>query len=292
MSKKPFVWIPHKDILSYEEMFFFVKMLINEGIRKVRITGGEPLTRANTDRFVKMIKEYNSDMDIALTTNGYLLEDMAEKLSHAGLKRVNVSLDSLKKDTIYQISKTDALNKILSGIDKAISCGIRIKLNTVPIVGVNDKEILDIFDYAKKRGIMVRFIEYMENGFADNLIKGLSLQDIIKIISSKYIIREVDKEHCSPARLFKTEDGYCFGVIAPHNHDFCKSCNRIRLSAEGFLIPCLYFDEAISIKDAVRSGDEIKLKEILNSVLQNKPEKNCWNKNGEKSAQAFYKTGG
>jgi cyclic pyranopterin phosphate synthase len=294
MSEKPFVWVPHENILSYEEMFLFIKIAIDAGVKKIRITGGEPLIRPDADVFIKMIKDYKSDIDIALTTNGYFLADMAQKLSQAGLKRVNVSLDSLKKETIYKISKIDALDKILSGIDESLKCGLRVKLNMVPLEGINDNEILDIFEYAKNKNIMARFIEYMENSFANQSIKGLTSTAIQKIINTKYDFKETKKELVSPARLFELQDGYRFGIIEPHKHDFCESCNRIRLTAEGFLIPCLYFDEAMSIKEAVRSKDIKKATDVLRAVLQNKPKENRWSedKTNEISSRAFYETGG
>jgi cyclic pyranopterin phosphate synthase len=294
MNEKPFVWVPHQNILSYEEMFVFIKKVIDEGVKKIRITGGEPLVRPDIDRFIKMIKDYNQNTDIALTPTGYMLYDLAEKLYEAGLKRINVSLDSLKKDVVHKISKIDALDRVLRGIDKALECGFRVKLNTVPLKGVNDDEILDIFDYAKERNIMVRFIEYMENSFANQQIRGLNSDEIQRAVRVKYNFKEIEKNHASPAQLFGLEDGYTFGIIAPHKHDFCESCNRIRLSAEGFLIPCLYFDEAKSIKEAVRAGDIKKTDEILREVLRNKPKENRWKEDGENevSSRAFYQTGG
>ncbi|MDR3345739.1 MAG: GTP 3',8-cyclase MoaA [Campylobacteraceae bacterium] len=294
MNEKPFVWVPHNNILSYEEMFLFIKQVIDGGVNKIRITGGEPLVRPDIDCFIKMIRDYKADVDIALTTNGYLLGDLAQQLSVAGLKRVNVSLDSLKRDVVYKMSKMDALERVLEGIDQAQRYFMRVKINTVPLRGVNDDEILDIFDYAKRRNIMVRFIEYMENNFADKYIKGLSSHEIQRIISAKYTFKEIEKNHTSPAQLFELQDGYIFGIIAPHRHDFCESCNRIRLTAEGFLIPCLYFDEALSIKEALRVGDMKKTDEILREVLKNKPKENRWREEGENevSSRAFYQSGG
>ena len=295
MPNTPFSWVPHEKILSYEEMFLFIKIAIDEGINKIRITGGEPLVRPNLEILINMISDYKKDIDLALTTNAFLLEQQAKKLHDAGLKRVNISLDSLKKETITKISKVDALEKILKGINKAREVGLKIKLNMVPLKNVNDNEILDILDFAKNHKIMIRFIEFMENMYANKNLKGLNSDEIKEIISTKYNLKDIGKVGSSPAQRYQLDDGYVFGIINPHKHDFCETCNRIRLSAEGLLIPCLYFDEAQSIKEAVRIGNIEQAGEILKSVLRNKPEKNRWEEkeeNNETSSRAFYQTGG
>ncbi|MFV0481476.1 MAG: GTP 3',8-cyclase MoaA [Campylobacteraceae bacterium] len=294
MPDKPFSWVPHEKILSYEEMFSFIKVAIDEGVTKIRITGGEPLVRPHLDVLIRTISEYKKDIDLALTTNAFLLENMAEKLYDAGLKRINVSLDSLKNDVIHKISKVDALPKILKGINKALEVGLKAKINMVPLKGINDKEIIDVLEYARERRIMIRFIEFMENTHANSDIKGLKSEEIKNEIAKKYKFHDIGKVGASPAERYQLEDGYVFGIIDPHKHDFCADCNRIRLTAEGLLIPCLYFDEAMSIKDAVRVGDINKASEILRTVLKNKPEKNRWGnkEENETSSRAFYQTGG
>lgn len=294
MPNTPFSWVPHENILSYEDMFLFIKVAIDEGVTKIRITGGEPLVRPNLEVLIKMISDYKKDIDLALTTNAFFLEAQAQKLYDAGLKRVNISLDSLKKEKVAQISKIDSLDRVLRGIEKAKEVGLKIKLNTVPLKGVNDDELLDILEFAKQRRIMVRFIEYMENIHANQNLKGLNSEDIKNIIATKYHFQDIGKVGASPASRFKLDDGYVFGIINPHKHDFCETCNRIRLSSEGLLIPCLYFDEALSIKEAVKEKDYKKASEILKIVLKNKPEKNRWeeSKDNEVSSRAFYQTGG
>ena len=295
MPEKPFSWVPKENLLSYEDMFKFIKIGIDEGIKKVRITGGEPLLRDDLDKFIKMISDYKKDIDLALTTNGYLLSQMAQKLKDAGLKRINISLDSLNKDRASKIAQKDVLQRVLEGISKAKELGLKVKINCVPLKGVNDIDILDILDFCKKEGFTVRFIEFMENSFAKNSAKGLNSDEILEIIKTKYKnIEKVARDTSSPAQYYKLEDGYEFGIIEPHKDDFCASCNRIRLTAEGFLIPCLYFEDAMSIKDAVRANDIEKASEILKKVLQNKPEKNRWStkSDNEISSRAFYETGG
>jgi cyclic pyranopterin phosphate synthase len=295
MPEKPFSWVPQENLLSYEELFEFIKVSIDQGINKVRITGGEPLLRAGLDGFVRMISTYKSDIDLAITTNGFLLEETALPLKNAGLKRVNISLDSLKPEVAHHIAQKDVLEKVIKGIEKANEVGLKIKINSVPMKDINDGEILDLLEYCKDKGYPIRFIEYMENTHANNL-KGLKSNEIKNIISTKYNFTPIQSEDpSSPTTSYQLDDGYVFGIIEPHKDDFCKTCNRVRLTAEGFLIPCLYFEDAMSIRDAIKEKDISKATSILKEVLANKPEKNKWSDNdgeGETSTRAFYETGG
>ncbi len=293
MPDKPFSWVPKENLLSLDELFLFIKAAMDEGITKVRITGGEPLLREGLDRFISMIYNHNPEVDLALTTNGYLLKQTAEKLKNAGLKRLNISLDSLRPEVAQKIAQKDVLKDVLAGIEEALRVGLKVKVNMVPLKGINDDEIVDILDFCKDRGIEVRFIEYMENSVANTTIKGLLGKEILEKIKEKYMIRKVGREGSSPSFSYLLEDGYKFGLIDPHKHDFCETCNRIRLTAEGYLIPCLYFDEAMSIKEAVQAGDIPKAVEVLKTVLRDKPKENRWRVEGnETSSRAFYETGG
>jgi cyclic pyranopterin phosphate synthase len=294
MPEKPFSWVPRENLLNFEDLFKFIKVSIDEGIKKVRITGGEPLLRHDLDKFVKQISDYDPEVDLALTTNGYLLKETAKKLKDAGLKRLNISLDSLKRDVASKIANKGVLDDVIEGINEADKIGLKIKINSVPMKGVNDDEIIDLIDYCKHRGWTIRFIEYMENSFAKSDLKGLTSDEIKSIVSKKYKFKEVPRDSSSPAVYYKLEDGYEFGIIEPHKDDFCTSCNRIRLTAEGMLIPCLYFEDALSIKDCVQKNDIDGAVEVLKTVLKNKPEKNKWSSDdsAEVSTRAFYETGG
>jgi len=293
MPDKPFSWVPQENLLSFEDLFAFIKAAIDEGITKIRLTGGEPLLRADLDTFVRMIHDYAPDIDLALTTNGFLLPDVADKLAEAGLKRLNISLDTLKPAVAAQIAQKNVLGRVLEGIDAALASGLKIKINMVPLKGINDNEIIDVLEYAKARGIEIRFIEYMENALAQEGLKGLLGKEILAKVKEKYVIKKIGRQGSSPSFTYELEDGYRFGLIDPHKHDFCETCNRIRLTAEGHLIPCLYFDEALSIKDSVESGDIDGAVTTLKSVLADKPEKNRWSdEESETSNRAFYETGG
>ncbi|MBP3224318.1 MAG: GTP 3',8-cyclase MoaA [Campylobacter sp.] len=293
MPNTPFEWVPRENLLSFEEMFSFVKVAIDKGIEKIRITGGEPLIRRDIAKFVKMISDYAPSIDLALTTNGYYLKNYAKDLAEAGLKRINMSLDSLRPERAKYIAQKGVLYNVLEGLEAALEVGLKVKLNTVVLRGINDDEICHLIEFAREKGVQIRFIEFMENTHAQNL-KGVKSNEILKIISEKYQISPLQKQATSPASLYALDDGYTFGIIDPHKHDFCASCNRLRLSAEGHLIPCLYFEDALSIKEAVRAGDIAKASEILAQVLENKPEKNRWEigAQNEISSRAFYQTGG
>ena len=293
MPEKPFSWVPKENLLSFEELFEFVKVAIDEGVTKIRITGGEPLLREDLDRFIKMIYDYYPDVDLAMTTNGYLLKGIAKKLKDAGLKRINVSIDSLKPEIAMKIAQKDVLENVLDGVKEAQAVGLKVKVNMVPMKNINDNEIIDILEYCKARKITVRFIEYMENAYATANLQGLKAKEVLEILAKKYKFSDDGFEESSPSRYYTMEDGYRFGIIEPYGDDFCKSCNRIRLTAEGYLIPCLYFDEAMSIAEAVRKKDIKTAALVLKEVVKNKPEKNRWGgDDAEVSSRAFYETGG
>ncbi|OEV42567.1 cyclic pyranopterin phosphate synthase [Campylobacter sp. BCW_6876] len=292
MPKIPFDYQPKENLLSFEELFLFVKAAIDEGIEKIRITGGEPLLRKDLSIFIKMISDYKSDIDLAITTNGFLLKDFAKDLKNAGLKRLNISLDTLDHKKAKTLAQKDVLDSVLSGIDEALNLDLKVKLNTVALKNLNDDELISLLEFAKSKKAQIRFIEFMENTHAYGKLQGLKKDEIIQILSQKYQIQLIKKDEKAPVSIYKADD-YEFGIIDPHSHEFCDSCNRIRLSAEGLLIPCLYFDEALSIKEAVRKGDIKGAVEILQEVLRNKPEKNKWSVvDNETSSRAFYQTGG
>jgi len=296
MPEKPFSWVPKENLLSFEELFLFMKVAMDEGVNKIRITGGEPLLREDLDTFIKMIHDYKPDVDLALTTNAYLLPQTAQRLKDAGLKRLNISLDSLKPEVAQKIAQKDVLGPVLKGIDKALEVGLGVKINMVPLKGINDDEILDIMEYCKERNIKVRFIEYMENRHANIELRGMHGREILDKVKEKHTIHALGREGASPSFNYKIEDGYEFGLIDPHKHDFCENCNRIRLTAEGNLIPCLYFDEAMSIADSLKKGDVEGAADVLAQVLKDKPKENRWSEDNpneeDVSTRAFYETGG
>ena len=293
MPEKPFSWVPKENLLTFEELFEFVKVCIDEGIKKIRITGGEPLLREDLDKFIKMIYDYEPSIDLAMTTNAFLLKGTAQKLKDAGLKRINVSIDTLKPEVALAIAGKDVLQNVLDGVEEALKVGLKVKVNMVPMKGMNSDEIVDVLEYCKARNMTVRFIEYMENQYAKAGISGMKSQELLSHLAQHYKFEDEGFDGSSPSHYFKMEDGYRFGIIEPYEDDFCKQCNRIRLTAEGFLIPCLYFDEAMSIAESVKKGDIKTAALVLKEVVRTKPEKNRWSgDDAEVSSRAFYETGG
>ena len=207
MPEKPFSWVPHENLLSFEEMFEFMKVCIDEGVKKIRITGGEPLLREDLDKFIAMIYNYKSDIDLAMTTNAYLLKGVAKKLKDAGLKRINCSIDTLKPEVARQIAQKDVLGNVLDGVEEALRVGLKVKINMVPMKGINDGEILDVLEYSKQRGMSVRFIEYMENTHANQSLKGLKSKEVLEIIAQKYTFSDDGFDGSSPSRYYTMEDG-------------------------------------------------------------------------------------
>ncbi|WP_187849358.1 GTP 3',8-cyclase MoaA [Helicobacter pylori] len=293
MPATPLNFFDDEELLPLDNVLEFLKIAIDEGVKKIRITGGEPLLRKGLDEFIAKLHAYNKEVALVLSTNGFLLKKMAKDLKKAGLSRVNVSLDSLKSDRVLKISQKDALKNTLEGIEESLKVGLKLKLNTVVIKSVNDDEILELLEYAKNRHIQIRYIEFMENTHAKSLVKGLKEEEILDLIAQKYKIIETEKPKQGSSKIYTLENGYQFGIIAPHSDDFCQSCNRIRLASDGKICPCLYYQDAIDAKEAIINKDTKMMKRLLKQSIINKPEKNMWNdKNNDTPTRAFYYTGG
>ncbi|WQT64926.1 GTP 3',8-cyclase MoaA [Helicobacter pylori] len=293
MPTTPLDFFDDEELLPLDNVLEFLKIAIDEGVKKIRITGGEPLLRKGLDEFIAKLHAYNKEVALVLSTNGFLLKKMAKDLKKAGLSRVNVSLDSLKSDRVLKISQKDALKNTLEGIEESLKVGLKLKLNTVVMKSVNDDEILELLEYAKNRSIQIRYIEFMENTHAKDLVKGLKEKEILDLIAQKYKIIETENPKKGSSKIYTLENGYQFGIIAPHSDDFCQSCNRIRLASDGKICPCLYYQDAIDAKEAIINKDTKMMKRLLKQSVINKPEKNMWNdKNSETPTRAFYYTGG
>ncbi|WP_033705715.1 GTP 3',8-cyclase MoaA [Helicobacter pylori] len=293
MPTTPLDFFDDEELLPLDNVLEFLKIAIDEGVKKIRITGGEPLLRKGLDEFIAKLHAYNKEVALVLSTNGFLLKKMAKGLKDAGLSRVNVSLDSLKSDRVLKISQKDALKNVLEGIEESLKVGLKLKLNMVVMKGVNDDEILELLEYAKNRSIQIRYIEFMENTHAKDLVKGLKEEEILDLIAQKYKIIETENPKKGSSKIYTLENGYQFGIIAPHSDDFCQSCNRIRLASDGKICPCLYYQDAIDAKEAIINKNTKMMKRLLKQSIINKPEKNMWNdKNSKTPTRAFYYTGG
>lgn len=293
MPTTPLDFFDDEELLPLDNVLEFLKIAIDEGVKKIRITGGEPLLRKGLDEFIAKLHAYNKEVALVLSTNGFLLKKMAKGLKDAGLSRVNVSLDSLKSDRVLKISQKNALKNALEGIEESLKVGLKLKLNMVVMKSVNDDEILELLEYAKNRSIQIRYIEFMENTHAKDLVKGLKEREILDLIAQKYKIMGMEKPKQGSSKIYTLENGYQFGIIAPHSDDFCQSCNRIRLASDGKICPCLYYQDAINAKEAIINKDTKMMKRLLKQSIINKPEKNMWNdKNSKTPTRAFYYTGG
>ena len=268
----------HCQILTYEEILRVVRIAVDLGITKVRLTGGEPLVRRGIGGLVAGIAAMRGVEDLSLTTNGTLLGPMAAELKNSGLKRVNISLDTLKPVIFEKITNRPGLESVLAGITAAKTVGMSpIKINTVAIRGVNDGEILDFARFAQEMGIEVRFIEHMPSRrevWDDASL--VSAEEILGTIGAKFPLEELDREvsHAGPGRIFSLPGGGRVGVISPLSDHFCGSCNRLRLTADGRLRSCLFSNDELDLKTRLRDGsDDTVVASLLNTAVRNKPER-------------------
>ena len=274
--EEQFEFIPHEEILRYEEIVEIIEEAVNSGVTKVRITGGEPFARKGVVDFIKKLREIKKLEDISLTTNGFFLSEYAEKLKDAGLNRVNISLDSLQEEKYKRITRGGSLEKALKGIDSALKAGLLpIKINTVLIRGINDDEVEDFVRLTLGRPLNIRFIEFMPSGeeLKDNYRdKFISVLEIKESLAEKYSFRPIDiNSGNGPAKYYQIKGGQgTIGFITALSQHFCKTCNRIRLTSEGKLRPCLFSNMEVDIKQAIRNAKTddkiIRSKIIRNNI--------------------------
>lgn len=264
--------------LTCDEIYKIVVNFAKVGIKKVRITGGEPLVRADIVNLIGKINKINGIDQIYLTTNGTLLLDKIEALVKNGLKGVNISLDSLREDRFKKLTRYDELSKVNAAIEKCIELGIKVKINIVLIDDINKDEIMDFVNLTFKRPIDVRFIELMPIGIGSKY-KGVANEEVIELIKSKCSVKEVDKIKSSgPANYLKVDGAIGkIGFISALSNCFCDECNRIRVTADGFLKQCLHFNYGVDLKSLIRKGiSDEKLGLVLYNNIFNKPEKHLF----------------
>jgi GTP 3',8-cyclase len=259
MPLDEYEWIDKKEILTFEEIARLAALFVGLGVDKIRLTGGEPLVRQNLDRLVAKLSPMEGLKDICLTTNGALLADKVESLQRAGLRRINVSLDTLDPEKFRRITKRGDLDKVLEGIFAAQRHGLQpIKLNAVIERGVNEDDIIPLVEFARENALAIRFIEYMDVGNANNWTseKLFSKKEILDSIASHYPLREVGRDQGSaPSVDYEFVDGKGdLGVIASVTEPFCASCTRVRLTADGKLVTCLFSHVGHDVKSILRRG--------------------------------------
>ncbi len=269
----------HDDILRYEEIIRIVSVAVKMGLIKVRLTGGEPLVRRGFIEFIAALKGINGLQDISLTTNGIFLEEFAQSIFGAGIRRINVSLDSLDKDKYFRITNGGNLDAVLRGIAKAEEIGFSpIKINTVAIKGFNDDEVLEFAQLAFNKPFQVRFIELMPVGQVKSEYNDdyLPATQLMQEINRRYELEEVTgKKNKSdgPATIFRIKGGRGeIGFINPISNHFCATCNRLRLTAEGKLRSCLLNEDEIDLKKALRENcSDAELERYIRKAILLKP---------------------
>jgi len=266
----------HKEILRYEEIIRVIKVATALGLRKIRITGGEPLVRRDVVYLIASIKKIERIEDLSLTTNGTLLSNYAKELAEAGLDRVNISLDSLRQDKYREITRGGDISIVIKGIEAAETAGLKpIKINMVPIRGFNDDEIKEFAKLTVKLPYQVRYIEFMPFGMHDTWApeKYMSTDEIKSIVEGMGPLIPVEYKKSGPARYFRFDGAQgVIGFISPISHHFCQDCNRLRLTADGKLRPCLFSETEIDLKPALRGGapDE-EIERLIRLSIEIKP---------------------
>jgi cyclic pyranopterin phosphate synthase len=269
-------WLDRAEILSFEEIERVVSLLAQMGVRDVRLTGGEPLVRRQFPALVAKLALIDGVEDLSLTTNGYLLERDADSLVAAGIRRVNVSIDSLQRDRFFQMTRRDALPQVLRGLE-AIGRHPKIrpiKVNAVAMRGFTEQEALPFAEFARSSTFQVRFIEFMpldadESWTPDSVLTGDELR---RIIHAAYPLEELPREPSSTARVFRFADGQGeIGFVNPVSEPFCSDCNRIRLTAEGKLRTCLFSLHETDLREPLRTGaSDDELERIVRDAVWRK----------------------
>jgi len=296
MPRDGLVKLRHEEILTYEEILRLATIAVNLGVNKIRLTGGEPLVRKDLFRLLPSLVDLPGLKDISMTTNGIYLKENLDKIKAAGIKRVNISLDTLRRERYRKITGYDGIEQVREGIRLAQKLGFNpIKINMVVMQGINDDEIVDFARLSLDHPYHIRFIEYMPSGFAD---QGTQLHHVPnsdvkdRIIGIGKLDQVPHKEIDGPTVRFKFEGASGeIGFISPLTHHFCQECNRLRLTASGRLRPCLLSDKEIDLKEPMRAGaSDNDLAQIFREAAENKPRahrlvsEHCGSLSGQMSA--------
>lgn len=271
-------WLPPGEILALEEIAEICRQAARAGIRKIKITGGEPLIRKGCIELIHMIKAIPGIEQVTLTTNGVLLAQYAGQLYDEGIDAVNVSLDTLDREKYKEITGFDALSDVLNGIAEIEKYKIPLKINVVPQRGVNDEDCLNLVELARHRAIDVRFIEMMPIGHGKQFTS-ISNQELLQKIQERYgQVEDEKKVHGNGPASYCHIPGFLgsIGFISAIHGKFCSSCNRIRLTSTGQIKPCLCYEDHISLKEALRSGSKDQVYQLLLSAIQKKPAQHCF----------------
>ena len=277
-------FVPRAQLLTLEEISQIAQAFTELGVKKIRITGGEPLIRRNVIQLSEDIGQLSGLDELVLTTNGSQLTKLAQPLKDAGVKRINISLDSLDAEKFNRITRVGELNKVIAGIDAALAVGFeKIKLNTVILKNRNDDEIIDLVRYASDRDMDISFIEEMPLGVIgdhDRAEVFYSSDDIRNDLEKVFTLIPTTETTGGPSKYYKlTETGTRVGFISPHSHNFCELCNRVRLTCEGRLLLCLGQEHSVDLRKTLRTypDDMDKLKQAIRDSMLIKPKGHDFN---------------
>jgi len=264
MPELDYVWLPREDMLHFEEISALVDVFISLGVDHLRLTGGEPLLRRDLSSLVAMLSRKEGLNDLALTSNGILLAAQIDGLQAAGLRRITVSIDTLRRDRFVALTRFDEIDRVREGIAAATRVFGRLKIDTVVIKGVNDDELSELIEFGKTVNGEIRFIEYMDVGGATQWSPGrvCSRREMLDQLSRRYgAIEPIVEESSAPADRYRLPDGTVFGIISSTTEPFCRSCDRSRLTADGMWYLCLYAAHGTDLRAAIRGGagtDELR----------------------------------
>lgn len=293
-------FLPRAQVLTLEEISLVAEAFTELGVEKIRLTGGEPLVRRNIDNLVSTIGALPGLKDFAMTTNGAGLRRHAESLRQGGLKRLNVSLDSLDPERFRRLTRTGDLSKVIDGIHAAQDAGFeRIKLNAVILKGRNDDEVLDLVEFSRQQGLDISFIEEMPLGDVSDHSRAetyCSSDDVMALIEERHVLTPTAETTPGPSRYYRMADSDIrVGFISPHSHNFCSSCNRVRVTVEGRLLLCLGNEHSVDLRAVLRRypGDKERLKQSIIEAMHLKPEKHHFTTDGDIQVVRFMNmTGG
>ncbi len=292
-------FLPRAKILSLEEIARVARTFVDLGTEKIRLTGGEPLVRKGIVDLVGEIGSFGL-RDFAMTTNGSQLPTMAEPLRKAGLKRLNISLDSLDADRFHRITRTGQLSQVMDGIDAALDAGFEgIKINSVIMKGGNDDEVASLVEFARSKGIDITFIEEMPLGEITEHHRGEALctsDEVRALIQKHHRLEPTSEDSGGPARYYRMQDSPSrVGFISPHSHNFCSTCNRVRVTVEGRLLLCLGNEHSVSLMPSLRDypTDDSTLRDTIVKAMDLKPERHHFSSDGDVQILRFMSmTGG
>lgn len=277
-------FLPRAKILTLEELAQISRAFVELGVEKIRITGGEPLVRRNVEKLLTDIGRLPGLQELTITTNGSQLPRLAKKIHAAGVKRLNVSLDSLDPELFRRITRTGELDQVLDGIEAARQAGFKkIKINAVILKNRNHEEVVPLVEYASSRGMDISFIEEMPLGAIsehDRAEAYYSSDEIRRDLDGRFSLVPSTETTGGPSRYFNiSETGTKVGFISPHSHNFCDTCNRVRLTAEGRLLLCLGQEHSVDLRQVVRSypGDNERLKQAIRDSMAIKPKGHDFN---------------